>query len=266
MIRNLLFNCFAPHWSDEWRLNVERLCEYADTFTGRKLVLIKTGPDTVHASEVAGQFARLGNDVEFLQVQNDPALGEVTGFADALSELASVDPNEATFYAHTKGTKYRDHPDIFMRAIRRWRNRMYHECLSDPARIDRVLGEYACCGCFQRPHHALLGESQWHFAGSFWWVNHARLFTRDDWHEVDQTFYGTEAYLGYRFPVEDTHCLYQSNRRHNLYATRGHFRCLCGHEFEADMKLSQQPIKVCRACSKRRASFVGLVEMEADAL
>lgn len=252
MTRNLLYNCFAPKWSSEWQPNIERLCRYADAFNGRKVVLIKTGG----AEEgVEGLFAPLG-DVEFVHVPNDPELGEVVGFLDALDLLKSEDPNEVTFYAHTKGVKYKQPLERYMVAIRSWRNRMYDECLKDPAKIEALLEEYACAGCFLRPSEAVQVEGAgWHYAGTFWWVNHARLFTLPGWRDIAQTFWGVEGYLGRHLPVESAHCLYGEDLKHDLYSTVGIFKCRCGHESRQRMKMSQLPVKVCPKCFTRAAEF-----------
>jgi len=255
MIRNLLYNCFAPKWSSEWKPNIERLCQYAEAFNGRKIVLIKTG-ETEDAAKVEALFAPLGV-VEFIHVPNDPDLGEVTGFIQALELLASTDPNEATFYAHTKGVKYKQPLERYMVAICSWRNRMYDECLSDPAKIEALLQQHACVGCFLRSGRAIQVEgAAWHYAGTYWWVNHARLFSLPQWPEVAQTFWGVEGYLGRHLPEESAHCLYGADLKHNLYSTVGIFRCSCGHESRHRMKMTHLPVKVCRKCFKRTAEFL----------
>jgi len=259
MIRNLLYNCWASTWSNEWRLNVEQLCQYADAFNGRKVVLIKVGPNTEPPEVVEAAFGPL-RDVEFVRWPDSPKLGEVAGFVEGLTYLENQNQDELLFYAHTKGTKYKDHPEVWMDAIRRWRGRMYDECLRDPQKIEMVLQDHACCGCFKRANHHVLGDSKWHFAGTFWWVRHDQFFGLPNWDDIRQDFYGTEAHLGRLFDESEAYELYGVGGRRNLYAVRGKFRCeLCSHEFEAHMKQTEERVKVCKRCFKRRAPLVELL-------
>lgn len=259
MKRNLLYNCFPSDHSDEWRLNVERLCHYAGAFNGRLLVMLKTGPGTIDPEQVFPAFAPLGN-VEFRMFENDPSLGEVRGFIETLAELESTDAKEATFYAHTKGTKYKNAQLPHMNAIRKWRNKMYEECLRDIPHIDRVMGDRPTAGCYLRWSHPLVDRTRWHFAGTFWWVRHDALFTHPEWRDVEQNFYGVEGYLGRLFSRDDAFCLHQSHPAENLYEARASFRCSCGHEFIGVVRAAQEERQVCAQCCKRRAEFVALID------
>jgi len=263
MIRNLLYNCFASKWSDEWWKNIERLCRYTEAFNGRKIVLVKTDPNAVDPAELRAKLSPLGADTEFLYFPNDLKLGEVVGFVDGLSQLESLNPNEATFYAHLKGTKYRKCPDVYMSAIRRWRNRMYDECLNDVGRVEKFLEDYACCGCYKQVQRVapLPEKAYWHFAGTFWWVKHSALFSLPDWREVHQSFHGVEGYLGSLLPPNSAYCLYNKNLGGGLYSTEGIFKCKkCKHEYVSVAKMNRNPIKVCPKCFKRQAYFFRSIE------
>jgi len=209
MIRNLLYNCCAFDWNQEWWLNAETLNRYAEVFTGRRLIIVRTGPGLVPFDEVRTAFSF---EAEFIPLPNDPVLHEVSGFLDVLGRLESKDPNEATFYAHTKGVSRRKE-DLDL--VRRWRDIMYEQCLSDPTKIDQVLATHACCGCFRAyggwtPF--LHRPSEWHYRGTFWWVRHSALFSAD-WRTIPASFgrYGVEMYLGCLFPVSRSYCLYGDN-------------------------------------------------------
>jgi hypothetical protein len=257
VIRNLLYNCFAPIWSQEWELNVERLCRYADVFNGRRIILIKNGEKTEDPQKVEASFAPLG-ECEFMHYPNDPALGEVVGFVDALSRLESLRPDEVMFYAHTKGCKYIGVPDEAMLPIRQWRNRMYIECLTDMEKIERIVAMRPCAGCFRQKgsHPPLPPNSVWHFAGTFWWVRHDALFSRD-WRTVTQHTHGVEAYLGTLFPYTESFCLYGDQPSYSLYVGNGHYECeRCGHEFASKMSPFNNRKKICPKCHKRRGRFV----------
>lgn len=217
MKRNLLYNCCALLSNEEWRLNVERLNRHAHIFNGRKIVLVKEGPGTVDFDTVKAAFRF---EAEFRRVPNDPVLGEVTGFVAALRELHSLDPNEATFYAHTKGVSRANDPKK-LESIRLWRNTMYRECLGNPERIEATLAQYACCGCFkfEKPFPLDLdpsNSSTWHFSGTFFWFRHDKLFSTT-WDEVQPIRHGIEVYLGSKFTSEESYCLFENDIKRNLY-------------------------------------------------
>lgn len=152
---------------------------YMPIFNGRRIVLLKTGPGMDAAAFVREQLVPIG-DFEIVHVDNHPKLHETAGFMQGLELLASTDPNEATFYAHTKGVakwnRSRDH----QLSIMQWRNRMYHECLHDPVRVRSVLEHAACAGCYRRAAVDYAGHP-WCFAGSFFWFRHDRVFSDPDW-------------------------------------------------------------------------------------
>lgn len=258
MIRNLAYHCCAFKRNGEWRKNVERLSQYAHVFNGRKVVTITTGVDIEPPDVVESAFAALG-DVEFIRHVNDPDLWELPGFLQKFAMLESTDPNEATFYSHAKGVRYDwDVQDYFLEPIRRWRNRMYDECLGDVGRVEAALASHATAGCF-RVHagNNPLPATQWYYAGTFFWFNHAELFARD-WRmdvEAHANPYIVEAWLGRIFTLDESYCLYGDNPTRSLYLTKGYYRCPCGYRDVYAMKLKQEVKKVCRRCFKRRAEF-----------
>jgi hypothetical protein len=219
MLRNLLYNCCPQECNEEWRLNVEKLNQYADIFNGQRLIIVREGEAIVPLHKVKDVFSF---DAEFILLPNDPVLHEVPGFIDILGKLKSTNPQEATFYAHTKGTRnrmYNVHAPL--ESIRRWRDMMYEQNLSNPS-IDELLQTYACVGCFRskKPFPKVLisgADSSWHYDGNFWWVNHARLFSKPNWSIIPQTRFGVEAYLGMLFGVDEGYCLYEDNLSRSLY-------------------------------------------------
>lgn len=207
MIRNLLYNCCPLTSNEEWRLNIERLNHYADVFNGRRIVLLKTGEGLLTPAEAKQAFSF---DAEFIEVRNNPVIGEVEGFIDALGLLESLNPDEATFYAHTKGTwRIAAEPDKTT-SVRLWRNKMYDKCLGDVAEVEAVLRQYACAGCFKIDRGIFTESSAldvpFHFSGTFFWLNHARLFSKPNWREVHATRHGVEAYPGQHFTAAESFC------------------------------------------------------------
>lgn len=204
------------HPDNVWQWNVSELLKRIDVFNGRRIITVATptgadawAMDTLET--VIAAFA--GHDVEFRFAANDPILREAPHFLPALREIASTNPAEAVFYAHTKGVSHRD-----QLAVRAWTAAMYHHNLD---RIDEVrqllprwpcLGiakrhgnfEYLCLGLYRkewahrrRPWHG------WHYSGTFWWVRHDRLFSQPDWDQIDMHAYAVEAYLANFFESEE---------------------------------------------------------------
>lgn len=219
MIHNLLYSCCPFEWNSEWELNVKKLNQYSSIFNGRRLIIIREGRGLVPLQKVRSAFSF---EAEFIPLPNDPKLWEVSGFIDILGQLKSNNSQEATFYAHTKGSGRKTYDAyILLDSVRRWRDIMYEQNLSTPL-IDDLLQKYACVGCFRskKPFPKSLipyPDSSWHYSGNFWWVNHACLFSKPNWNVIPQARHGVEVYLSTLFSVDESYCLYEDNLSRNLY-------------------------------------------------
>ena len=253
MLRNLLYNVYAPAANNEWLLNIEKLNQYGRVFNGRKLVLIKTGPGLVAPDVIKKAFSF---EAEFILVKNDPKLQETAGFIDALEELQSLREDEITFYAHTKGVRYGAAQEPQLRPVKQWRDMMYEQNLGDIPRIEQALKNFACCGCYlMRTAHAssmVANETRaWHFSGTFWWFKHSVLFSRD-WRDVRATIYGVEDYLKNNLSVDEAYCLTGTDLAiGGLYKSYRWFRCSkCPYpfEFKAAVAVDLRAVKRCPEC------------------
>lgn len=178
MIRNLIYNvCPLLGAEQVTRDNIALLMKYAQIFTGRKIVLIKTGEGLEDPGAIIPLFGAL-TGVEFRSLPNDPQLGEMVGFLDAWDSLESLEPDEITFYAHTKGVSPHNRAEGSDQAhadfTRYWYERMYRYCLEDPKRIDRVMNDYEAAGCFKMRRWE--DHTAWIYGGAFYWVRHDALF------------------------------------------------------------------------------------------
>jgi hypothetical protein len=204
------------HPENVWQWNVGELLKRIHVFNGRKIITVATPTGSESRAmdrpeAVIAAFA--GHDVEFRFSPNDPLLREAPHFLPALREIASINPFEAVFYAHTKGVSHRD-----QLAVRAWTAAMYHHNLDRIDEVKRLLPRWPCVGIakrhgnfeylrlglhrkewkyFKRPWHG------WHFSGTFWWVRQDRLFSRPDWDQIDLHAYAVEAYLANFFKAED---------------------------------------------------------------
>ena len=270
MLRNLFYNFCPILGSEDISLdNVRRLERHWATFNGRKVVVIKTGQGLLPPEAAEEMFERR-NEIEFLRVQNDEVLHEVAGFVDTLRALYSLRRDEATFYAHNKGAGHKhsttstgpishrlpsdiDEAKNRLQGIRQWRNTLYDECLTDPQRVDAALSTHAFAGCFlfKNPFRRHL-ESQWCFAGTFWWFRHDVLYA-SDWDKLPgdgNDRWGTEDYLGQKFPVEQAFSFYGEGLR-MFYQGYQIATCRCGVRYAKDVfRISKRLKPRCVRCRK----------------
>lgn len=262
MRRNLFYNLCALDWNDEWKLNLERLGRYEATFNGRRIVVVRTGPGIVAADKIKASFPF---EAEFIERPNDPKLHETSGFIETLELLASEDPGEATFYAHTKGVKHGKTSGTSgmqqLASVRQWRNRMYDECLRDPELVDRVMAEKNAAGCFiwQTIDHPPVA---WHFAGTFYWLSH-RLFSKPDWRKLPNPIdmWSVELYPGVHFPREEAHSFYENPEFRLYFSAAARVRCArCRYEFDFDANALRR--HACVKCRCRWFKRLGYADLD----
>lgn len=260
MNRSLLYNCCALSINDEWKMNIDKLCSYSEIFNGKKIVIVREGVGIRPVEEIKSYFTLPG--IEFIVFPNDADKHEAAGFLDALSGLKSCGPNDAIFYAHTKGVRYNPLTND-VSGIRDWRDKMYHECLHDLGKIDRLLSTYACVGCFKNYANSSRGYT-WFYAGNFWWVKSERLFSKP-WKKLPHqdlliANFGVEAYLGTLFTDEEAYCLYNEPLSNFMRTIPKHgiFECQCGHFFKDSVNPLQklQGKRRCPRCFERTAIFI----------
>jgi len=150
-------------------------------------------------------------DATFVEVDDDQVLGEVKPFYAMLEIVQSLDPEEASFYAHTKGAspQYENIPHVFG-YIRIWRNLSYYFCLRDVDNIDSLLKRFFALGCFKKGK--IDGWAEWHFSGTFFWFKHDKVFASPNWQTVFlNNRSGVEAYLGNLLSKNEAYCLFADN-------------------------------------------------------
>lgn len=201
------------HPEEVWQWNVRELLQRIDCFNGRRIVTVVTstrGRVMDSPETVVRAFA--GHSVEFRFAPNDPKLREASHFVPALREIASENVNEAVFYAHCKGVSHLDQT-----AVRPWTAAMYHHNLDRIDEVRELLRRWPCVGIAKRygqfenlslgRPRGKLGFKQrwrgWHFAGTFWWVRHDRLFSQPNWDKLPLHPYLVEAYLANFFEAHE---------------------------------------------------------------
>jgi len=200
--RNLLYHVY-PLRNSIWKWNIDLLNRHASIFNGRVIISIAIDESTDHFKEVIS-LIKIPN-AEIVVVKNDPNRAEGVTFLPALGELASDNPDEATFYAHAKGVARSIKRPYETENVKAWVECMWHANTASVELIELALKDYACAGCFQR--FGQHGGGSWHFGGTFYWVKHSEIF-KGNWKDIDPGYYGVEGWIGRQVAKEKAFCIF----------------------------------------------------------
>ena len=209
--RHLMYHVW-PVRDSAWRWNVERLLADIDLFNGRRIIGIVHDRQSEAPAAVRAAFE--GHGCEFVEMPNDP-IGECITFPVMLGRVASLDPDDVTFYGHAKGVR---HGNVMSQAVRRWTEALYDASLGQWPLVAEHLQRYALTGSFRMlgrfRAHQYLGD--WHYSGTFFWLRHALAFRRPIL-TVPQFYGGVEVWPGLHFRREETGCLLLDQLRQLAY-------------------------------------------------
>lgn len=200
--RHLVYH-LMPAPGDVWRWNVDTLREHWTLFDGSKTVAVMTGENLTPVREVRKY---LPPDCEVIPLPNNPALREVVSWVPLWERLLAVaDKDDAVLYAHAKGVTRKSEP------VTEWTKWMYAACLNWPA-VESQLRAKPIAGAFRRVGKDNFGSasrSLWHYTGSFFW---ARVgdFKQRPWKQIEQRWWGNEAWPGTAYKLEESGCLLAS--------------------------------------------------------
>lgn len=200
--RHLMYHVCPRPSKGTWQRNVMQIRKRLGLFNGRRLVAVATGrsfdpPEAVQ--ELLGK-----DQAEWLIVPNQVSKREVMSFLPLLGQFRGAGGGEATFLAHSKGITHPVNPGV---SVHLWTHIMYTVCLDYWPHVARVLAGHPTAGCFFKDGYCFDSAGRWHYSGNFWWVRNAELYKRD-WRRVDDTWWGTESYLGLHFSPEEAGCLF----------------------------------------------------------
>jgi hypothetical protein len=222
-IRHLIYHICPLTANDVWRKNLAQLRRRWHLFNGRRILSIAAGPGCRPPHDVLAELS--GLDFDAFTVRNSVELRETPGFIRLLWAIETTAPNEAAFYAHTKGvTRPAGH-----RGVRYWRNLMYHALLDDLEAVTVALRNFPIVGTHRQLHEQPLvlfpGRTvgaKWHFAGTFFWFRCRDVFMNPKWADyIQQTGWASEAWPGWMFPYDRSFCMAVDNPR-NPYAPCAH--------------------------------------------
>lgn len=208
---NLIYHVYASKANDCWKANIRQLKRRIGLFNGKRVIAVAEDRNSHSWLTVKREFGMDGLD--FMALPNDPRIREVVTFAPLLRKVYSVNPREATFYAHSKGNTNRTDS---VKGMVYWRNAGYHFLLDDPAMIRRALQLHPCVGIHKMcwsdcipPYPTRLSWGRWMFAGTFFWFRNEDVFSNWKWPFVPDDRYGAEAWLSGLFAPSQAHSVYQ---------------------------------------------------------
>lgn len=209
--RNLIYHVCALKSNNAWRKNIAQLKRRMRVFNGRKIVAVACGKNIHSPREVKRQFGD-EHGIEYLELPNDPNLREVATFLPLLEAAANTEPDQATFYAHTKGNSTTDGE----LGAEMWRNAMYHHLLDHVWTCMALLETHPCVGTQimhwvpgYPPYPSGLRHGNWMFSGTFFWFRNKDVFGHPEWRYVPQDRYGAEAYLSGLFEYGEGATVFQ---------------------------------------------------------
>lgn len=208
-VRNLLFHLYPVRSNPIWCWHVEMLRKYIHLFNGKKVLALALDSLTENPSTVKSGLSPIFDEI--IEVTNDPSLREVLTFEPLFSKVHSVNPNEATLYAHGKGVGRYAHPWVL-----RWTELLYELNIDVDSwkEIQKLLINHPICGSFKKvgrgwPDNESLAD--WHYSGSWFWFRNRDLFMQPDWRRIDRFWSGIESYPGLHFKPEHAACLFYEN-------------------------------------------------------
>lgn len=207
---NLIYHLAPLRVNEVWRHNLDQLCQPHRwrLFNGRRIIAVATGDKLDPISRVREEFAtRNCRDAEFIEVPNDVRLREVASFRTLLERVQSQREREATFYAHSKGNSTTDNA----KGAWAWTLAMYRRLLDEPEIIRDLLRTHAFVGACKMtwdrnarsPYPTKLNVGNWMLAGTFYWFNHNKVFSRESWSSIPDDRYAAEAWPSIACP-DDT--------------------------------------------------------------
>ncbi len=216
---HLLYHIY-PRPAPMLLLNLERIIRMRHLFDGKMLFSVVQGEmELISISQIEAYLRRRLVDhrpeqLEFFGVSNSNS--EARAFFDTLLPQVAAEDDAFTFFAHTKGIRPErcGNPCVLL-----WTHWLYEQSLLSRERLLEILPRFAAAGCFRmRGHPPGQRQAAWHFSGTFFWLNHARVFSRD-WQPLNREQFAAEGWLGSLLPLEETCCLFGDGQG-NLYARR----------------------------------------------
>jgi hypothetical protein len=237
--RHLLYHLYPLEGPNgAWKWNVEQLCRRMELFNGKRVVAVALDPpggrwstpkgkgapvgrtETNYPSasleRVKEEFGQYADSIDWVVVENDPELCELTSFDLLYGRLRNHrDPSEAIFYGHSRGTTRPSNN------TQRWTEVLYETYLDYWALVEEKLAQFPVVGSFKKTGRGwpeFQSDSQWHYSGSFLWIRPKELFEKE-WRKIDRFWSGIEPWPSLHFKTEEAGVVFheRTNPQMNLY-------------------------------------------------
>lgn len=210
-IRHLTYHVWPRKGNaDSWKWNIERLAARWSLFNGIKCLGIVFDHQSESPEAVTEFMASLGIVFDHvIERQNNPQRREVETWIPMIEFLKpeSAGFDEVVFSAHAKGVRH----DAGDEPTRKWADVMYRTCLDDWTKIESDMSKFVATGPFKRyGNFSTPGNHNWHYSGTFFWWRLRAIGIRD-WRKVDQTYFGSESWIGHQCAPDETGCLFVDN-------------------------------------------------------
>lgn len=196
---NLIYH-FYPLYHHQFMSMHMHYLKQLDKIINNKMI-ISVCADNNHQYHMDYLTKNLTSSIIFAHVINNPSQAEASSFSDLLKHVYSVNGDEYTFYAHTKGFKY-DHKSLKkFDGIGVWIELMYLNCISN---IDILLYKNANAGgTYKYPisyPFQSIGSVPWHYPGSFYWIKQIYLTQNYNYITKFKYYFISEALPGMVIP------------------------------------------------------------------
>lgn len=206
VVRNLAYYLGPYSGNGVWQRNIDQLAKRIGVFNGKRVFAISISPDMDDPRMVREYLAKC-NPTSVIEIPNSSTLREVVAFHPLLSQVASTDPSEITFFAHAKGVTRPVNDGV---TVHRWTDIMYETNLDYPPLVEDLLQSYPIAGSFKKVGRGFEGSlSSFHYSGTFYWLRNSEVFTKN-WRTIDMQWWGTESWPGLHFKPSEAGCIFHS--------------------------------------------------------
>lgn len=187
-----------------WQMNLEQLSQRLGLFNGRRVIAVVRGPNC-DPPEAVQDFLQAHPRLEWVVVDNNAQLREVATHHLLWERVRTDEDWHCTFYAHAKGVTRPVNPGV---TVHPWTRLLYHTNLDYWPLVATILENNPLAGSLKKVGHGFRGSaSTFHFSGNFYWARNKDVFTRD-WRRIDQTWWGTESWVGTHFRPDEAGCIF----------------------------------------------------------
>lgn len=215
-VRNLIYHVYP---AGDWESIAREIATYRDIFNGKRIIAIADpggGYDIQGVEHVCRSIFQPTSCEIFV---NHTDLRETITFPWLINSVLNSNPNEATFYAHTKANTTADNPN----GATRWRHVMTENLLGRWQDAMQRLSGHAFVGTHKMIWPAncpspfptrLRATYPWMHCGTFWWFRHDQVSKLHRPGLIVPDRYGVEAWPSQLIPHSEAYSMWQPWAEH----------------------------------------------------